>query len=189
MSTPSRQSLKDEEIVRLIVHEERRELFGILYSRYQGKIRDKAFSLLKDRLKAEEITAEILSRVYEKLSGFKGNSSFSSWIYSITYNYCIDYLRLKKKLHYPDWNKDHAISEIPIESDEDISGVTYEKLMEILDRIHPEEKALILMKYQDDFSLKQIAASLRITEDAVKMRLKRARTRIVYIYKQHFARQ
>jgi DNA-directed RNA polymerase specialized sigma24 family protein len=42
------------------------------------------------------------------------------------------------------------------------------------------------MKYQDDLSLKQIASTLRISEDAVKMRLKRARTRIVFYYKQHF---
>ncbi len=187
MSSPSWQSLKDEEIVKLIVFEKRSDLFEILYARYQPKIRDKAYSLLKDRHKAEESTVEILSRVYEKLNGFKGNASFSSWVYSITYNYCIDYLRIKKKLHYPDWNRNHVIAEIPIESEEDLSGVTYENLINILDRIHPEEKALILMKYQDDLTLKQIATTLRITEDAVKMRLKRARTRIVYIYKQHFA--
>jgi RNA polymerase sigma-70 factor (ECF subfamily) len=55
-----------------------------------------------------------------------------------------------------------------------------------MEMIHPEEKALLLMKYQDNLSGKQIAQTLRISEDAVKMRLKRARTRVIYLYKQQF---
>jgi RNA polymerase sigma-70 factor (ECF subfamily) len=43
------------------------------------------------------------------------------------------------------------------------------------------------MKYQDNLSLKEIGASLRISEDAVKMRLKRARTRVFYLYKERYS--
>ena len=60
--------------------------------------------------------------------------------------------------------------------------LSYEKLMVIFEKIHPEEKALLLMKYQDGLSIKDIAQSLVISDDAVKMRLKRARSRVVYIY-------
>jgi DNA-directed RNA polymerase specialized sigma24 family protein len=42
------------------------------------------------------------------------------------------------------------------------------------------------MKYHDDLSIRQIASSLRISEDAAKMRLKRARTRVLYLYKKKF---
>jgi RNA polymerase sigma-70 factor (ECF subfamily) len=42
------------------------------------------------------------------------------------------------------------------------------------------------MKYHDDLSIRQIAASLRISEDAAKMRLKRARTRVMYLYRKKF---
>ena len=180
------QHWKDEEIAHKIVVDKEQELFKVIYQRYKPKIQDKVYGFIKDRNKSEEFTNDILSRIYEKMPGFKGHSTFSSWVYSITYNYCIDYLRLKKKLHYPEWNKNNMIPEIPDESEEDLSGVSYEKLLKILDMIHPEEKALILMKYQDDLSLKQIATTLRISEDAVKMRLKRARTRIVFYYKHHF---
>ncbi len=179
-------NLKDEEIAHRIISERHAELFEILYKRYQPKVFDKVFSFIKDRQKSEEFTNDILTKVYEKLPGYKGNSAFSSWVYSITYNYCIDYLRFQKKLHYPEWNKNNEIPEIPDETEEDLSGVTYENLLKILEMVHPEEKALILMKYQDELSLRQIASTLRISEDAVKMRLKRARTRIVFYYKQHF---
>jgi len=55
-----------------------------------------------------------------------------------------------------------------------------------LELIHPEEKALLLMKYKDDVPMKQVAVSLRISEDAAKMRLKRARTRVLYLYNQKY---
>ncbi len=178
---------KDEEIVYKILHEGKPELFEILYRRYYHKVVDKVFSFLKNRKAAEEFSNDILTRVYEKLSGFRGNSAFSSWVYSITYNYCIDYMRLQKKLHYPDWNRSNAIPEIPDESEEDLSHASFENVMTILDLIHPEEKALLLMKYQDELSLKEIGATLRISDDAVKMRLKRARTRVFYLYKERYS--
>jgi RNA polymerase sigma factor (sigma-70 family) len=179
--------LKDEEIIERILNENKPELFEILYRRYYQKVVDKVFSFLKNRKSAQEFSNDILTRVYEKLPGYRGNASFSSWIYSITYNYCIDYMRLRKKLHYPDWNNSNAIPEIPDESGEDISGATFENVMTIMDMIHPEEKALLLMKYQDELSLKEIGSTLRISEDAVKMRLKRARTRVFYLYKEHYS--
>jgi len=179
--------LKDEEILQKIVAEDNPVLFEILYHRYYHKVVDKVFSFIKDRKKSEEFANDILSKVYEKLPSFKGNATFSSWLYSITYNYCIDYLRFQKKLHYPDWNRQNVIPEIIDESEENLAGASYDNLLKILEIVHPEEKALLLMKYQDELSLRQIATTLKISEDAVKMRLKRARSRVIYYYKQRFA--
>jgi len=176
----------DEEIVHSIMDLGNHELFEVLYSRYFKKVRDKCFSFLKDSKQSEEFANDILTKAYEKIPGFKGNSSFSSWLYSITYNYCIDYLRVKKKLHYPDWNRSNEIPEIIDESETDLEAASYENLLVILEAIHPEEKVLLLMKYQDNLPIKQIAKTLRISEDAVKMRLKRARTRVIYMYNQKF---
>jgi RNA polymerase sigma factor (sigma-70 family) len=180
------QHKSDEEIVHLLMDSGNRELFEILYSRYFKKVKDKCFSFLKDQKQAEEFANDILTKAYEKIPGFKGNSSFSSWLYSITYNYCIDYLRIKKKLHYPNWNNSNDIPEIIDESETDFEEASYENLLTILELVHPEEKVLLLMKYQDNLPIKHIAKTLRISEDAVKMRLKRARTRVIYMYKQKF---
>lgn len=176
----------DEEIVLLIINSGNKELFEVLYTRYFKKVKDKCFSFLKDSNLSEEFANDILTKAYEKIHGFKGNSSFSSWIYSITYNYCIDYLRLKKKLHYPEWNNNNEIPEIIDESEADFDEVNYENLLTIFEMIHPEEKVLLLMKYQDNLSIKHIAKTLRISEDAVKMRLKRARSRVIYMYNEKF---
>jgi RNA polymerase sigma factor (sigma-70 family) len=176
----------DEEIVLLIINSGNKELFELLYHRYFKKVRDKCFSFLKDLILSEEFANDILTRAYEKIHGFKGNSSFSSWLYSITYNYCIDYLRAKKKLHYPEWNSNNEIPEIIDESETDFEEASYENLLTIFELIHPEEKVLLLMKYQDNLPIKSIAKTLRISDDAVKMRLKRARSRVIYMYNQKF---
>lgn len=176
----------DEEIIKLLINTGNQELFEIIYSRYFKKVRDKCFSFLKDSKLSEEFSNDILTKAYEKINGFKGNSSFSSWLYSITYNYCIDFLREKKKLHYPNWNSNNEIPEIIDESETDLEDANFENLMLILEQIHPEEKVLLLMKYQDNLPIKHIAKTLRISEDAVKMRLKRARTRVIYLYNQKY---
>jgi RNA polymerase sigma-70 factor (ECF subfamily) len=176
-------SLSDEELVQRIVSHNESALFSVLFKRYKGKVLDKCYSLLHNRESAEEFTEDILSKAYEKLPGFKGNSSFSSWLYSITYNHCIDFLREKKKLHYPEWNSRNEIPEILDEPEEDLSEMNYARLMKILDSMHIEERAMILMKYKDEMSVKDIATALRLTEGAVKMRIKRAKARLVFLYK------
>ena len=156
--------------------------FEELYRRYYDRVLDKCYSMVKNREVAEEMTEDVFSRVFEKLPGFRQNHAFSSWIYTITYNMCIDYLREKKRMHYPQWNREQEMPDIHDIPDDPAEEINYEGLMEVLEMIHPEEKALLLMKYQDDLSMKQIGNALRISEDAAKMRLKRARMRLLYMY-------
>jgi RNA polymerase sigma-70 factor (ECF subfamily) len=186
MKNESIELLKDDEIISRMRAENSSKYFEILYNRYHQKVLDKCYSLVKNRKLAEELATDIFSKVYEKLPSFRQLSSFSSWLYSITYNHCIDYLREKKNMHYPNWANENNLPEIIDETEEPIEDINYENLLLILEMVHPEEKALLLMKYQDELSLKQIGQALRISEDAVKMRLKRARTRIVYLYLQKY---
>ena len=179
-------TLNDEEIISKIRIEKKSELFQVLYGKYFSKVNDKCYSLLKNKELARETAQDIFAKVYENIDSFKGKSSFSSWLYSITYNYCIDYLRHKKKLHYPDWNRDNEIPEIIDESEELTNEISYERLLEMLDQLHAEEKALLMMKYNDNISIKNIAEALRVSESAAKMRIKRAKARLVFLYKQKY---
>ncbi|MBN1119207.1 MAG: RNA polymerase sigma factor [Bacteroidales bacterium] len=181
-------SLKDEEIINKIRDENSSKYFEVLYNRYYSKVLDKCYSFVKNRQLAEELVEDIFSKVFEKLPSFKQLSSFSSWLYSVTYNHCIDYLREKKKIHYPNWDKENELPEIIDDTEEIIEEINYENLLTILELIHPEEKALLLMKYKDELSMKQIGVALRISEDAAKMRLKRARARVLYLYTQKYLR-
>lgn len=162
--------------------------FEALYHRYHKKVLDKCKTLVKDRQLAVELAEDIFSKVFEKLPGFQQKSTFSTWLYSITYNHCVDFLRLKKKAHYPNWNKAHEMDNIP-DTEEVVDDINYENLVPILDQLHPEEKALLFMKYMDNLSLREMSQALRISENAAKMRLKRARTRILYLYQKAYTPQ
>jgi RNA polymerase sigma factor (sigma-70 family) len=179
-------SLKDEEIISILVKGNNNDLFQLIYDRYSKKVRDKCYGLLKNKELADDAVQNVFEKTFEKLKSFKGNSSFSSWLYSITYNYCIDYLRLKNKLHYPEWNNNNDLPEIIDETEEDLTEINYSRLMKIMEMIHPEEKALLLMKYNDEIPINQIGKSLRISESAAKMRIKRARARVVYLYMKEY---
>ncbi|MCU0366818.1 MAG: RNA polymerase sigma factor [Bacteroidales bacterium] len=176
--------LSDEEIVKKIRQGNETKLFSLLFNRYYTKVLDKCYSLTHNRDLAEELTGDILSKAYEKLGSYRGKSSFSSWLYSVTYNHCIDYLREKKKLHYPEWNSSNELPEIIDDTYEDESEeISYDILMDLLNRLHTEEKALIMMRYFDEMPLQQIAEALRVTESAAKMRLKRAKARLLFLHK------
>jgi len=189
MKTNATDAFKEEEIIRKIRTDGSSEYFELLYHKYHKKVFDKCYSFVKNRRTAKELTEDIFSKTFEQLASFRQLSSFSSWLFSITYNHCIDYLRKNKKLHYPSWNREHEIPEIIDEAEEIIDDFTYENLMVILEIIHPEEKALLQMKYQDNLSLSQISSALRISESAAKMRIKRARTRVIYLYTNKFLKE
>ncbi len=175
-------TLSDDELVRAVAQDQQPAYFEMLYRRYYHRVLDKCYSLVKNRIIAEELTEDIFTNTYERLASFSHRSSFSSWLYSITYNHCIDYLRKKNKQQYTVWSRENEIPEIMDETDESIEDIAYDKLLDILELVHPEEKALLLMKYQEDLSVKQISAALGISDDAVKMRLKRARNRVLFLY-------
>ncbi len=178
--------LTDEEILNQIKNNHDTSLFGLLYEKYSSKVTDKCYSILKDSVLAEEFTQEIFFKVFEKLIDFKGNSSFSTWLYAITYNHCIEYLRNKKKLSYPEWNQSQPIPDVVDDLNEHdvFPEIKYSRLMDIFEKIHPEEKALLLMRYQDDMPTIYIQEALKVSESAAKMRIKRAKARVIYLYKE-----
>jgi RNA polymerase sigma factor (sigma-70 family) len=181
--------MSDYEIIRMIKANGTSKYYKILYDRYIQKVLDKCHSFVKNRQVAEELAEDVFSKTFEKLPTFKQLSSFSSWLYSITYNHCIDYLREKKKMHYPRWDRENEMPDLADEIEENLDEINYDNLLTVLEMVHPEEKALLLMKYQDNLSMKQIGSALRISEDAAKMRLKRARTRVLAIYTEKYLRK
>lgn len=167
-SNTSTKGLSDNEIIRKIKQEHDTNLFEILYNRYSGKVYDKCISLLKDPLLAQEFVQDIFCRVFERLADFRGESNFSTWLYAITYNNCIEYLRNKKKLNYPEWNVSHEMPDVIDELNE--KEINSDRLMKILELIHPEERALLTMHYIDNMPITYIQTALKISESAAKMR-------------------
>lgn len=184
------QQRTDEEIVSRILEQGDIDLFSVLYDRYANKVYRKCISITRDASISQDLCHDILVKAFLNLSKFQHKSRFSTWLYSISYNYIIDYVRKKKKLPTTDIEENEAIQ---LESPGDegkqekiLFEIQLDRLGELLDEIPPDEKALILMKYQDLMSVSDIESVLGLSTSAVKMRLKRARDRIKILYKEKF---
>ena len=146
--------------------------------------------MLKNEAQAQDATQEIFTKIFLNLSKFSERSKFSTWVYSITYNFCIDYLRKKKKEKklFSDELEDppDIIEEV---SDESLLEMEVKRLDTVLKAIPTGDRAVLLMKYQDDLSIKEIAEILDKTESAIKMKIKRAKHKAQKVYRDIFPNQ
>lgn len=181
------QKMKDEEIIAEYLKTQRSDLFDILYKRYHGKVFGKCISLLKSESEAEDAMQEIFVKILLNLSKFSGKSKFSTWLYSITYNFCIDTIRRKKKsisVLVDDIAEKHD-KEADI-NDSFLLEMNIARLKKILEEIPVKDKAILLMKYQDELSIKEIGAMLDKSESAIKMKIKRAKQKFKKTYDQFY---
>ncbi len=172
------QDMKDLEVINSYLETQASMCFSVLYSRYASKIYGKCLTILKDEAMAEDATQEIFMKIFLNLSRFEEKARFSTWIYSITYNYCIDYLRRKQK--QSNVFSDDEIEKAADVAEDDVSDAALmelevRQLRNILDEMPPGDRTILLMKYQDDMSIREIAGILNKSESAVKMKIKRAK--------------
>lgn len=182
-------SWPDEVLLREIRLTQSDDLINQLYDRYAGKIFRKCISLVKDFHIAEDLSHDVFLKILLSIGTFQGRSKVSTWIYAITYNFCIDYLRKDQKLnfHKDNYTKDNPEDFEFIDDDlTELQQIRAERLKLILEKISVEDKIILLMKYQDDMSIKEIEALLKVSESAIKMRLKRAKEKVVKIYKEMY---
>jgi RNA polymerase sigma-70 factor (ECF subfamily) len=157
----------DSELIARYLRDQNTMYFTVLYRRYAGKVFAKCISMLADEGQARDATQDIFIKVLLNLAKFTEQSSFSTWVYSITYNYCIDMIRKKKKM--------------PLIFTEDVGKVSLEK---VIDRLPPGDKAILMMKYIDDMQIREIGEVLGKTESAIKMQIMRAKQRSQMIYEE-----
>jgi RNA polymerase sigma factor (sigma-70 family) len=176
--------LSDADLVAQIVSTNNTLLFSILYDRYSKKVYNKCYSFSRDEDEAKDLTQDVFLKLFTKLNTFKAKSKFSTWLYAFTYNSCINYVqrdKARKMDNASDSMEDHDyyLSEMEDVTEEHLFEMRASKLKTALENIHPDDKAILLLKYQDDISIKELQTVLKVGESAVKMRLKRARIRVL----------
>lgn len=177
--------LSDEELVKQIVANNDPMLFGKLYDRYAKVVYNKCYGFAKSADEAEDLTQDVFLQLFIKLRTFKGKSKFSTWLYSFTYNFCVNYVNRNKQLKIRDKSVQVEVSEHKLTEevpDESLYEMKADKLKKCLELISAEDKSILLLKYQDGASIKELVSLMEIGESAVKMRLKRAKERLLEIY-------
>ncbi len=178
--------LSDEDLVKAIVSSNDTLLFEILYDRYSKMVYNKCRGFSKSDDEAQDLTQDIFLKLFVKLSTFKGKSKFSTWLYAFTYNHCVNYVNRNTAKKIEKQSVDATYIEdsgYRIDAnDDDINQLKVEKLKEALELISPEEKMILMLKYQDLLSIKDLTGILNIGESAVKMRIKRAKEKLINVY-------
>lgn len=170
--------LSDEELVRLYIDTQRDTYFEALYSRHCDKVFRKCLSFTKNKAKAEDFTHDIFLRIVTKLSSFREQAKFSTWLYSVTYNHCMDQMRSPRQREVYAEDFYETLGTYADDNDADLVEMEAQRLNRALTYLTPDERGLLLMKYQEDISIRDIATTQKITESAVKMRLMRAKEKL-----------
>ena len=182
--------LSDGEIIRLYLQTQRSDYFGVLYQRYATKVFGKCISILKDYDEAKDAVQDIFVKIMTNLANFGERAQFSTWIYSITYNYCIDIIRKKKKEKTLFTDDIERAPDVPEEDvpDEFLLEMEVKHLKAVLEDLPTGDRMILLMKYQDDMSIRDISEVLSKTESAVKMKIKRAKHKAQELFYKKFKR-
>ena len=177
--------LSDIEAIQEYLRTKQPLYFNILYKKYSTKVYSKCLSLLRDEGLAKDATQDIFIKIFLNLAKFGAQSKFSTWVYSITYNYCIDIIRKKKKMRsiFSDEmeNPPDIVEDVP---DAELLEIEVSRLKVILDKIPVGDKMVLLMKYQDEMQIKEVAKVLGKTDSAIKMKIKRAKHKAKLVYKE-----
>jgi RNA polymerase sigma-70 factor (ECF subfamily) len=179
--------LSDDELVGLI-HLGDQSAYNEIVTRYEPYIQTNCLSFVKNREVSKDLTQEILIKIFLELPKFRRDARLKTWIYAITYNTCVDYLRKNKKRIHQTLSEKLADS-LPDLLDEEPEDLNTDKtlylLEELLDEMTSEGRLILLMKYVEKQRIKDIQVALGVSESAIKMRLKRARSVLNKLYKKH----
>jgi RNA polymerase sigma-70 factor (ECF subfamily) len=159
----------------------RSEAFGVLVRRYQDRIYPTLLRLTGSPDDACDLLQDAFLRAYEKLDRFQGESSFYTWVYRIAVNLALSDRRRRKVAG----RSPKSLDAEPMERPEDTASTDPslpleraerdERIVEALGRLHPDQRAVVVLKDLDGQRYDEIAALLKIPIGTVRSRLHRAR--------------
>lgn len=161
-------------------------LFAVLVNRYKDMIFTLSLKMVKNREEAEEAAQDTFIKVYNSLSKFKGDSKFSTWIYKISYNACLDRLKKNKK---EDLNIsiDEFSSHLVKTMDNALSALEDKErkqaIQNCLNLLPREDNFLLTLFYFEDQNLEEIGKIMNINANNVKVKLFRSRQKLATILK------
>jgi RNA polymerase sigma-70 factor (ECF subfamily) len=166
------------------------QLFAELVKRYQNFVFTIILRYVESREDAEEISQDVFVKAYRSLADFRGDSKFSTWLYTITSTTCITHLRRKKQdvfsldqenVFARAENLNSGFNANEIEQKSKINMVN-----SAIALLSPDDAQVITLFYKAEQSLDEIATIMGLETNTVKVRLHRARQRLREKMEKHF---
>ncbi len=160
--------------------------FSVLVDRYKDLVFTLALRMLKNREEAEEVSQDTFIKTYKSLHKFKGDSKFSTWIYKVAYNTCLDRLK-KNKRHFNDVAIDefaeHQIKTIDNALDKMEQQEHNQTIKDCLTLLPNDDSFLLTLYYFEERSLEEISKIIGIKANNVKVKIFRSRKKLATILK------
>lgn len=182
--------LNDNEVITQVLGGDHQAFAGLV-NKYQSYVFTLALRMLKNREDAEEIAQDVFVKAYKALADFRGESRFSTWLYTIVNTTCLTFLRKKRpEIHTLDneqvferaSNIDAGMRADQVEQKSRQSMVN-----QAIALLAPDDAEVITLFYKAEQSLDEIARILRVESNTAKVRLHRARARLKEKMETHFA--
>jgi len=167
--------------------------YADLVTRYQAYVFTLVLRMIKSREDAEEVAQDIFIKAYRSLADFRGESKFSTWLYTIANTTSITFLRKKKldvhsldneKVFEVADNKDSGLRANLVEQKSRVNMVNKAIAM-----LSPDDAEIITLFYKAEQNLEEISKILRLETNTVKVRLHRARTRLKEKMEKNFSEE
>lgn len=176
----------DDQLVAAIRVDDRQAL-GELYNRYYKKVFHKCFSFTRKEEEAFDLAQESLMKAFDNIHSFKGEASFSTWLYTITHRHCLASLKKKGKFQFQTLEDNFSGEEetemaSPVFEDDQVRTEQEMIMYALINALPSKEKDLLILKYLQGESIETLQEQYQISSSAVKMRLKRSREKLNALY-------
>jgi len=162
------------------------QAFAILVNRYRNMVFTLTLQMLKNREEAEEVSQDTFVKIYRHLGKFKGESKFSTWVYRIAYNACLDRIKTYKKHEKTvgiDEFTENQVKTMETAFDLMERSDREKSVKDCLQRLPKDDAAIITLFYFEELSLSEISKIVNLDPNNVKVKLFRARKRLATILK------
>lgn len=160
--------------------------YEVLVNQYKNFVYSLAFKMVKNSEDAEEVAQDSFLKAYKSLKSFNEDSKFSTWLYKITYNICLDYLR-KNKIILADIYANDVVKNL---DSDDITAIKLIEKKELksavqncLNQLPNADAFLLSLYYYEDLSIKEIALIMNLNSNHIKIKLHRSRKKMALILK------
>lgn len=169
----------DHEIVEQIL-DGKTDRYEVLIDRHSAIIFHVVRRYIKEDVMAEELAQQIFVKAFGKLDTFDHRSKFSTWLYSLAKNHCLDYLKnIRRKNKNFSELKESILQETlrsELTPDQEVEEKEWEKILyEALNNITQDFAQAFLLKYRDEMTYKAMSDRLGVSISALKVRVHRAR--------------
>jgi RNA polymerase sigma-70 factor, ECF subfamily len=170
--------LTDAELMELVRAERRDEAIALLLPAFRRKVFGLAYSFLRDRDAAEDVTQEVFIKVWRALPGFDGRASMSTWIYTIARNASLSALRARRpQSSLSDPQVMEAVESANAVPSADVV-VDRAAILRLVDQLPAKQRQVVMLFYMEAQSYEEVAAMLAMPVGTVKTLLHRARARL-----------